>query len=210
MLKKYYDKHGKINFAQVARDFNVPYNRIYSRVTQYHWTLAQALDLEPLRDDQKSIKQLCKERNLCYNTVLQRVKYGASLEEALAKPVRKRVLHEVGDSPSLRALCIKHGLHYQTVYHRYVRLGETLEDALANGKQKTRTYYTYKGETEGLKYFARKYNMHASTLWRRVKTYNMSIEEAIETPIVHGYHLRRKNKWKSKTQETGDNLKQEQ
>lgn len=81
-----------------------------------------------------SIKTLCKEKNLSYAMVTQRLKKGLSLKEAIETPLKKHrngisVFYKGTEYPSLRNLAMSKNVPYHVVQMR-VKKGMSVEDAI--------------------------------------------------------------------------------
>lgn len=112
---------GKFTVDRINNDGNYePSNcRLVDMKTQYH-----------NRNLPKSIKEISEEHGLTYDAVHQRMKKGASIEDALKKPLRKKVKVLInGQHKTVKELSKESGVPESTIYYR-VKIGLSGEDVI--------------------------------------------------------------------------------
>lgn len=128
-----------------------------------------------------SIKTYCETHGLNYNTVMNRMKLGWSLEEALKKEVRKD--YEI-DGMSLHAYCKKHGLNYATINSRIKQFGYSIEEAVSKPVAKKKNPKMMYGEVSLREYCIT--NEISYDLVRKRIQNGWDIEKAINTEVRKG------------------------
>ncbi len=112
---------GKFTVDRINNDGNYePSNcRLVDMKTQYH-----------NRNLPKSIKEISEEHGLTYDAVRQRMKKGASIEDALKKPLRKKVRVLINRQyKTAKELSKESGVPEPTIYYR-VKIGLSGEDVI--------------------------------------------------------------------------------
>lgn len=133
----------------------------------------------------KTLPDYCKEHELNYNVVSNRLNAGASFEDAVLEGTKYWL-----DS-SFKKLCKEHGVKPDTVLRRLMA-GYSREEALASGVHLCKSgLIEINGEKKMLSEWCKEYGITAPAVYYRVNKLGMSYREAITTPKSHGNKLGR-------------------
>ena len=147
--------------------------------------------------DGKPLKEYCKEHNICYGTIINRInRRGFSLEEAINIPIRntekenKENDHKnkyFYDGKPLKEYCKEHNICYGTIVIR-INKGLSLEEAIKKPiNQATKNFY--KGMS--VRKYCKENNINYSTVGYRINM-GWSIEDAINTNKKEAYKIGQK------------------
>lgn len=164
------------------------YNTVMNRINSLGWNIERAVQKESREDysiDGTSLLEYCKRNGLNYATINGRInRFGYSVEEAIKTPVKEQVRKGITyEGMSLYNYCAKHGISYDVVRNRIEKMGWDVEKAITTPveERKKRENRVYKGKN--LKEYCRNNDLPYTTILNRIQK-GMSIEEAVETPIV--------------------------
>ena len=175
-IQSYCSKHG------------LNYNTVMNRINGLGWSVEKAIQKE-VREDYSlgglSLLEYCKRNGLNYATVSGRInRFGYSVEEAIKIPVKEQIRKEITYAGmSIYKYCEKHGISYDVVRNRIEKMGWEVEKAITTPveERKKRENRIYKGKN--LKEYCRDNDLPYTTVLGRIQK-GMSVEEAVETPIV--------------------------
>lgn len=135
--------------------------------------------------DGKTLPDYCKEHNINYNVVVNRMHGGASFEEAVVDGAKYWL-----DS-SFRKVCKEHGVKPDTALRRLLA-GYSREDALSSGVRLGKTgMIEINGEKKVLSEWCKEYGITDVAVRYRVNKLGMSYAEAITTPKHQGNKIDR-------------------
>jgi len=131
-----------------------------------------------------TIKELSKLCGVSESTLRERLKKGASIEDAMIKPLcqgkrnRKYELKINGKEMSLAEIANNLKIHPCTIYHRMQR-GMSLEESITTPKQPQAYKYSYKGKPISRREIAKIIGVSLNTVKRRLRQ-GESVESLIE------------------------------
>lgn len=135
-----------------------------------------------------SIKKLCNEKNVSYAMVIQRLKLGWSIEDAIDIPVKthrngKKVKYNGKDYPSLRSLAISQNIPYHVLQMR-VKNGMNIQTAVETpvgelmGNETIFENKTYPSFSK----MCREFNISPSIVLSRLSM-GWTLDKALKTPV---------------------------
>lgn len=138
--------------------------------------------------DYVSIKQLCEDLNIGYSMVVQRLKLGWSVEEAVETPLKRhrngmKITYNKKEYPSLRNLAISQNIPYHVLQMR-VKNGMSIKKAVetpVGGLMGNET--TFKGKTySSFSKMCKAYDKPSSIVLSRLGM-GWTLEKALTTPV---------------------------
>ena len=129
-------KNKKRTLKEISDMVGINYVTLRVRIYKYKLSLEQALNLPKYNNykvythngDRISVKDISKNTDVPYTTILYRLSKGMSLEDAIIN-TKKFFIYE-GKELSLKDISKKINIPYSTLRHRIYKQGMSLEDAI--------------------------------------------------------------------------------
>lgn len=144
----------------------------------------------------RSLRELSIKLNISYNTLYNRLyKQNMSIEDAINIPMKygksKPIIYDGVKYKSMRALAKSYNIRYTTLHQRVHINNQSLRDSINNRVRKCNRSnkpmrsreYEYLGKLYKLTELSKKFNMTYSTLYSRIVTRGMSIDDAVNNKL---------------------------